>query len=374
VHDHHQSGVVAEALLVDAPHRDPVLAEDLGDLRQHPGLVGDLEVQVEGRLEVLGDLQLRVLLEERRATGDHRDDVAEHRGGGLRAAGAGARHRDLRDRRRLDHDGVERALDRRQRVAREEEAGEDADAELVPEPLGDPEQLQREPELLGIGEVLGGDRLDPLVGNLVEGHRGAERQSREDHHLRRRVGAVHVLGRVGLGVAALLGVGERVSVGGAGLRHLGEDEVGRPVDDPEDLFDRDRSEALLDHPDHRDRAGDRGLEAKLRASLSRRRDELGTVLGDQLLIGGDDVAALPQRAVDVLACGVDTSHQLDDDVAGGEDLLEVALLAAQHARHLRRAPGDLLDHLGALFEQLLEGAAHGPLAEDPDVDRLLRHR
>ena len=56
-----------------------------------------------------------------------------------------------------------------------------------------------------------------------------------------------------------------------------------------------------------------------------------------------------------------------------QDLVEVALLAAEHAGTLGRRPGDLLDHLGALLEQLSEGAAHGPLAEDPDVHGLGHH-
>ena len=165
-----------------------------------------------------------------------------------------------------------------------EEAGEDPDADPAVAALGDPEQLQREAELLGVGEVVGLDRLDPLVGDLVEADRRAEGEPREDRHLRRGVGAVDVLGRVGLGVAELLGLGQGVLVGGAGARHLGEDEVGGAVDDPEDLLDLDRAEALLDHPDHRDRAGDRGLEAKLGAALSRRGEELVAVLGDSCLL------------------------------------------------------------------------------------------
>ena len=53
-------------------------------------------------------------------------------------------------------------------MAAVEEAGEDADADPALAPLGDPQQLQREPELLGVGDVVGGDRLDPLEGDLVE--------------------------------------------------------------------------------------------------------------------------------------------------------------------------------------------------------------
>ena len=52
-----------------------------------------------------------------------------------------------------------------------------------------PEQLEPEPELLGVRHVVGGEVLDPLVGDVVEVHPGAERQPGEDRHLRRGVAA-----------------------------------------------------------------------------------------------------------------------------------------------------------------------------------------
>ena len=146
-----------------------------------------------------------------------------------------------------------------------EEAGEDADADPALAPLGDAEQLQREAELLGVGEVVGLDLLDPLVGDLVEGHRGVEGEPGEDRHLRRRVGAADVVGRVGLGVAELLGAGQHLLVGGAARGHLAEDEVGGAVDDAEDLGDLGDAEALLDHPhdrDHRRRPPPRSAAAR----------------------------------------------------------------------------------------------------------------
>ena len=113
--------------------------------------------------------------------------------------------------------------------------------------------------------------LDALVADVVEVHRRVERQPREDRHLRRGVLAVDVLGRVGLGVAEPLGLGERVLVGRAGLGHLAEDEVRRPVDDPVDAVDVRGGERLLQHADDRHDAGDGGLEAQLHAVLARAR-------------------------------------------------------------------------------------------------------
>ena len=229
-------------------------------------------------------------------TREDRHDVAEHRRGGLDPSRARPGHGDLGDRRRLDHHGVERPLDRGQRMVRIQEAGEYPDAEPAVAALGDAEQLQRQAELLGVGDVVGLDLGDPLVGDVVERHRGAEGQPGEDRHLRRRVGAVDVVGRIGLGVAELLGAAQGVRVGRARAGHLREDEVRRPVDDPEHLGDLGRREALLDHPDHRHHAGHRRLEAKLHARVAGGVEELVPVLGDQLLVRGHHVAPGPQRS------------------------------------------------------------------------------
>ena len=101
-----------------------------------------------------------------------------------------------------------------------------------------------------------------------------ERDRREDRHLRRRVGAGDVVGRVGLGEAARLRLGERLVVGRAGL-HLGEHEVRRAVDDPEHAVDVRDDERLAQHLDHRDRRADARLEPQLHAGARRRREELG---------------------------------------------------------------------------------------------------
>ena len=84
------------------------------------------------------------------------------------------------------------------------------------EPLGRADQLQRQTELAGVGDVVAGDRRDPLVGDVVDVHRRAEREAREDRHLRRRVGAADVVGRVGLGEAQPLCLLERLGVVAAG--------------------------------------------------------------------------------------------------------------------------------------------------------------
>ena len=95
-------------------------------------------------------------------------------------------------------------------MARVQERRVHAHRQPVADPLGGADQLELEPELARVLEVVGLDLLDPLVADLVEVHRGVEREPREDRHLGRGVAAVDVLGRVGLGVAEPLRLGQRL--------------------------------------------------------------------------------------------------------------------------------------------------------------------
>ncbi len=224
-----------------------------------------------------------------------------------------------------------------------------------------------------VGDVVGLDLGDPLVGDVAEAHRRVEGEPREDRHLRRCVGPPDVLGRVGLRVAELLRARQGLFVARTGRRHLREDEVGRPVDDPQHLLDPGRGQALLDHPDHRDDAGDGGLEAQLHPGLTGGGEELVAVLGDELLVRGDHVLARPQRPEHIVARRVGAAHQLDDDVRGGEDLVEVPLGSAQDAGELRPPAADRLHLEGAVGELLRKGAADGAEPQQTN-SRRLTHR
>ncbi len=133
----------------------------------------------------------------------------------------------------------------------------------------------------------GVDALDALVVDVGERHARAERDGREDRHLRRRVRARDVVGRICLGVAEPLRLGERLGERRAGL-HLGEDEVRRPVHDPEHAVHVRDDERLAEHLDHWDRGAHARLEPELDAGRRRGGEELGAVLRDELLVGGHD--------------------------------------------------------------------------------------
>ena len=118
-----------------------------------------------------------------------------------------------------------------------------------------------------------------------------EREAREDRGLLRGVVALDVGGRVGLGVAEALRVGEHVLELGALGVHAVEDVVGRAVDDAHDPLHAVAGERVAQRPDDRDRAGRGGLVVDLRADLVGGVEDLGAVGGQQRLVGGHDVGA-----------------------------------------------------------------------------------
>ena len=79
-------------------------------------------------------------------------------------------------------------------------------------PFGGADQLQAEAQLARIGEVVQLQLLDAFIAHVVQAHRGAERQAREDRHLGRRVAPADVVVRIGLGVAPGLGLRERLVI------------------------------------------------------------------------------------------------------------------------------------------------------------------
>ena len=70
-----------------------------------------------------------------------------------------------------------------------EERGIDAHRQPTVAALGGPDQLQAEAQLAGILEIVCLQVLYPLLRHVVQVHRRAERQPRENRHLRGRVTA-----------------------------------------------------------------------------------------------------------------------------------------------------------------------------------------
>ena len=153
----------------------------------------------------------------------------------------------------------------------------------------------------------------PSTSTHSSGTRRAEGDGGEDRRLRGGVEPADVLGRVGLGEAESLRLGEGVAVR-ATLLHRGEDEVRRSVDDPEHTVHVRDDERLAQHLDHRDRGADGRLEPQLHTTGGGRLEQLGAATRDELLVRGHDRASGAEQLEHVAAGRVDASHHLGDDL------------------------------------------------------------
>src|SRR6266508_1084136 len=387
--DDMQRRAVLALVLHEARDRDLVLGESLRDVREDAGLVRDLDADVERRAQVAARESLElapagvVLQEAGAGRADDRDHVGDDRGGRLEPARAGSLERDLANRVALQHHGVERPLDRRERMVAVDERRLDAHVELSVDERRRPHEAHGHLQLARGAHVLLRDALDSVELDVVERRARAERDGREDGHLRCGVGAVHVLGRVRLGEAEALRFRERIRILGA-LLHLREDEVRRPVDDAEDAVHVGRDERLAQDLDHGDCRAHRGFETELNAALGRRGEQLRAAARDELLVRRDDRLARAEKLEDVLAGRLEPAHQLRDesdlrviadrgevrreDAAVGNVSALALRVADERAHDAQPVPGRALDVAGALGEQARDGAADVAVSQQRDGD------
>ncbi len=261
----------------------------------------------------------------------------------------------------------------------------DPDRDLIPAGrLDHGQQFDDVPEPAGEGDVVGRDVGDPLAVDVAGDHPDAERHAGQDGRLGRRVVALDVRRRVTLGVAEVLGLGQGVVVGGAGLGHHGQDVVGRPVDDAHDAADLLPGQRLPQWPDQGDPAAYRGLEQQVDAAGGRRFEQLGAHVGQQFLVGGDDRLAGLQSLEDQAPGRLDAADDLDDHVDVGIADHGVGIGRQQaHRDRGRPLPGQAahrhrgqfepqagagLDGGRILDQELGQGSADVAAAEEADAD------
>ena len=112
----------------------------------------------------------------------------------------------------------------------------------------------------------------------------------------RRVRAVDVEARVGLGVAQILGSLHAGLVWFAALLHLGQDEVAGPVHDAEQRVDPVGAKALAQRPQHRNGSPHAALEGDRGPLGGGQREDLFAVLGEQGLVRGHHALAGIERS------------------------------------------------------------------------------
>ena len=221
--------------------------------------------------------------------------------------------------------------------------------------------------------------LDPLHLDPVERHARAERDGGQDRGLGGRVETRHVLGRIRLGKAEPLRLGEGVAVR-ASLLHRREDEVRRAVDDAEHAVHVRDDERLAQHLDHGDRGADGRLEAELDAARRGGLEQLGAAPGDELLVRGHDRPARSAAArarsspagstppITSATTWIDGSARIVAEVVGedarlGRERPLLARVADESAGDAQPMAGGALDLVGRLLEQPVHGGADGAVSE-----------
>ena len=140
-------------------------------------------------------------------------------------------------------------------------------------------------------------------------------QRGQDGDLAAGVAAVHVVaGVLGLGVAQLLCDLQRVVKAQTLAHHLGEHEVGGAVHDALHLGDDIGRQALVHRRDDGRAAAHRSLEQESAAMLLGQSQQLGTVGGHHLLIGGAHTAAALETGLHIRVGEAGAADGLDHDL------------------------------------------------------------
>ncbi len=370
-----------------------MLAEHRRHLSEHAGAVGHVQRQVVLGVHVVHTAD-PPLVQAGAAdppgsldpVADHVDQVADHRGARRQAACALAVEHQLADRVSLHEHRVVRLGHRRERVRGGDHRRVDPRADLAVDQFGDGQQLERVAHARRRPDVGSGHVGDALPVDVAGRHARVERQAGQDGALGRGVETFHVRARVGLRVAELGRLGQRLVVGRPGGRHAPEHVIGGAVHDPEDPAQPVAGQRLLQGVDDRDRPGHRRLELEVDPHRVGRVEQLGAPGGQQLLVGGHHRLPEPQSLEDERAGRLDATHDLDDhvdlrvvhhrrcvaDQAGDVDR-GVSLLGGVADRDpldLDRQPGPIANRLGVLREEPGHPGAHDSTAEHADPDRL----
>ena len=402
-HEDQRHALAFVGTLDDLGHAHALVGHAAGQIAQHAGLVLDHDAHIVARTpfrgrhdagagQVVTDITgvVRVLVtghghevgqhgpgggqvaraaavEEERAAG-----IAADAHGVVHAAHAGQQHR-------IGHQGREHA--RLQAHLAVGLAGVAAFAHL-----GD--ELDAVAELAGQGDVQAGHAADAAHGHGRVGVIDPVGQADEQGQLVGRIMAVDVQGGIGFGVAQLLGLFEgHIEVQAVG-GHLGQDVVAGAVEDAHQGRDAVAGQAGAQGLHHGHGAGNTGLVAQDAALAGGLLEQGEPFLGQQGLVGGDDVLAGVQGAVDDGSRGVDAAHELHQHVDLGivDQLVRIRGqvssgrqghgtrflgIAHQHLLDLDVPARTLTDDAGVLFQQAGKTAAHGAEPGQTHYQRLV---
>ena len=199
-------------------------------------------------------------------------------------------------------------------------------------------------------EVGGSDRRRGARRDGVGIDPQAERERTEHGQLRGGIAAVEIDARIGLGVAARTGIGDRLVQRAAGRFHPRQHRIGGAVQDGDNARDAIAGEAVADRADDRHRAADRRLEPQLTSLTAGQREQRRAVPRDDLFVRGDDRLAGEERGANPVGRRLDAADRLDHHVD----------VADEHLIDARRPPDARCRRQGVGF---LVGAAIDDMGE-----------
>jgi hypothetical protein len=239
----------------------------------------------------------------------------------------------------------------------------------------DAEQLNAIAELAREADIIERDVLDTFHQHVLEIRRRAEGEARQDRELVRRVAAADIERRISFGKTEILRFLQHLFEGTLRLLHVGEDIVASAVENAAHRNDTVRDQAFAKCFHDGDATGRRGLEFQCEAAIFGDRGEARTVVGEECLVGGDDMLPRHERCFDKREChAFAAADQLDDDIrvrlhqrdgigdprkSGYVSSAFLLAVAGRHGDDLELALGTLGQIAAARMQRLQHTAADG---------------
>src|SRR5882724_11644548 len=201
-----------------------------------------------------------------------------------------------------------------------------------------PDHLDSITELVRHCYVEIGDAGDALAVNQARVHEPAKSERCQNGDLVGHVESFDVVYWIGLGESEPLRAGERIVKTLAVLFHCGENVVSGPVQDPCDARYLVCLQSALDRRDQRDAAANRRLEQYGHVVAMSELEDFRSVPGDHFLVGGDNVFAVFDGALDRFVDVLDAARHFDDYLYLGVVDYFVRLVGHPYRRQVDVAP------------------------------------
>ena len=314
---------MGEAVQTDAviPESLPQLADDAGRIVCFQADVIAVFRFVNRRdfADVGTDRQLEVLGEVRQFDGaGDIDDIADDCAGRRVTPRAWAHQHDFADGAAADENGVVDTFDAYQRMVQGNEHRMCAHVKLRAfARLRQPDHFDAIAKFVGQLNIQIADLGDALSEDLADFNRRLESQRGKDGNLVNDIKPFNVVGRIGFGKPGGLGFAQGFGKGFLLQLHLGQDVVGRAVDDAGDARDTVGLQTALQRRNQRNATADRRFKKDRGVVLIRQREKFWSVFGDKFFVSGDNVFAVGECALDDGVHWVYATDDFNDDFDGG---------------------------------------------------------